>query len=397
MTRQIVVIAPIVARYDAISAAAADNFRLLQANPGWNVTLLTSHNELDLAARIVHGVAGLLEDPTFRRADVLIYHFGIYHPFIDALLVGNGHARQVVVFHNITPHEFVSPSARPIIEMSLRQAHNMRSADEIWADSPVNAAALDHYDINPARILVVPLAVNRPEFGRLRGKLDVPLEFLFVGRIVAAKGVRDLIEAITRARPAFVAPFRITIAGNAAFSDASYIAACKERIAEASLQDCVELIDTPNDETLCMLYTRAHVLCVPSFHEGFCVPVVEGLRAGCIPVGYASGNVPNVANRLGRLVASGDVAGLAEALVDVSRGLIAASRDASATCLPLDCGTVSVDDFDLRAHAHAGTFDFARLAAIKVAHVRRLLAGIEPNPHAAPRTRQRRGGGVLAC
>jgi glycosyltransferase involved in cell wall biosynthesis len=379
MRRQIVVIAPIAARYDAISAAAADNFRLLKAEPGWDVTFLTSHNELGLPARIIHGVARLLEDKAFRSADILIYHFGIYHPLIDALLIGNGHARQIVVFHNITPADFVSVSDRPIIEKSVRQAHNLRHADEIWADSTVNAEALDCYGVESKRVLVVPLAVSRPPFGRLRNKLGGRLEFLFVGRIVPAKGVRDLIEAIILARSTIGKPIRVTIAGNAAFSDASYIDACKTRIATAKLQDCFEIIDTPSDETLCKLYARAHILCVPSLHEGFCVPVIEGLRAGCIPVGYSSGNVPNVANRLGRLVPSRDVKGLSEALVAVSHGLIEASRAVDSACLNLDCGAITVDDFDRKARAHADTFDFAKLAANKIDHIRRLLEGLGPS------------------
>ncbi len=379
MSVRITVIAPIVARYDAISSAAVDNFRLLGAEPGWDVALLTSHNELDIPAKVVSGVAELLDDAAFRNADILLYHFGIYHPFIDALLVGNGHARQIAVFHNITPREFVSPSGWPTIEKSLRQAHNLCGADEIWADSVVNAEAVEQFGVDRARVREMPLAVSRPNFGRLSDKLGGRLEFLFVGRIVAAKGVSDLIEAIIRARCAIAAPFHVSIAGNAAFSDATYIAECKARIIDASLEDTIELIETPTDDILCKLYERAHVLCIPSYHEGFCVPVVEGLRAGCIPVGYAAGNVPNVANRLGRLVKSGDIAGLADALVDVSRGLVAASRNPSSACLPLDRGTVTVQDFDRAARAHAETFDFAKVAADKIDRVRRLLTHVERN------------------
>jgi len=381
MKRHIVVIAPILARYDAISAAAADHYHLLRDRDDWTVTLLTSHNALDLPARVVHGVAGLLADPAFRAADILLTHFGIYHPFVDALLVGNGHARQIVVFHNITPPDLVSASDRPIIETSLRQAHNLRHADEIWADSPTNAAALERFGIDPGRVFVVPLAVGRPPFGRLAEKPAGPLELLCVGRIVPAKGVRDLIEAVILARPAITVALRVVIAGNAGFSDAAYIDACKARIAEAGLQDCVELIETPDDATLEALYARAQLLCVPSFHEGFCVPVIEGLRAGCIPVGYASGNVPNVVNGLGRLVVSGDVAQLSDALVAIADDLLAARRDPSAACLRLDGGRISAAAFDRRARAHAQTFDFARLAAIKIGRVEGLLAGLGPSPY----------------
>src|SRR5664279_5447741 len=76
MKRRIAIVAPIAVRYDAISAAAADNFRLLQAEPGWQVDFLTSHNELHLPARILQGISDLLSDDIFRSADVIIYHFG---------------------------------------------------------------------------------------------------------------------------------------------------------------------------------------------------------------------------------------------------------------------------------------------------------------------------------
>jgi glycosyltransferase involved in cell wall biosynthesis len=380
MKRRIAIVAPIAVRYDAISAAAADNFRLLQAEPGWQVDFLTSHNELHLPARILQGISDLLSDDIFRSADVIIYHFGIYHPFLDALLVGNGHARQVVVFHNITPPEFVSPSERPVIDNSLRQAHNLRYADEIWADSEVNAEALKAIGVIQKRLLVVPLAVSRPDLGRLRDKLGGMVEFLFVGRIVAAKGVRDLIAALARARPAIGGSIRLCVAGNAAFSDPAYIASCKTVIFEYSLQDCVEFIDTPSDETLCELYARAHVLCIPSFHEGFCVPVVEGLRAGCIPIGYAAGNIPVVANKLGRLVVRGDISALGDALTEIATGLMAAARDPDSAMLPLDCGRITVEEFDRRARAHASSYNFDRPASMKISHVSRLLQGLGPNP-----------------
>ena len=76
----------------------------------------------------------------------------------------------------------------------------------------------------------------------------------------------------------------------------------------------MQWLGTVDDATWEQLYRRAHILAIPSYHEGFCKPVIEGLRAGCIPVGYASYNLPEIANGLGRMVPTGDVAALTEAL-----------------------------------------------------------------------------------
>ena len=45
--------------------------------------------------------------------------------------------------------------------------------------------------------------------------------------------------------------------------------------------------------------------------------MIEGLRAGCIPIGYASYNLPYIANKLGRMVPTGNVAALTAALDEV--------------------------------------------------------------------------------
>ena len=59
-----------------------------------------------------------------------------------------------------------------------------------------------------------------------------------------------------------------------------------------------------DDTELGQLYLSADLFVLPSYHEGYCVPVVEALFAGC-PVTYDAGNLPFASGGLGALVPTG--------------------------------------------------------------------------------------------
>ena len=111
------------------------------------------------------------------------------------------------------------------------------------------------------------------------------------------------------------------------------------------------------------LYYASHILAVPSYHEGFCKPVIEGLRSGCVPVGYAGSNIPAITGGLGRLVAEGDSAGLGDALRDVAGAI----RTGGA--IPLDSGRYTAAAFDAAAKQYVQAFEYDGLARETVARV----------------------------
>jgi glycosyltransferase involved in cell wall biosynthesis len=369
--RRIAVVAPILARYDAISTAALDGLRMLSSRPGWEALLLTNWSDpCDGPRQIVRGVADLLKCEAFRSADVLIYHFGAYDPYFDALVVGNGAARQIVRFHNVTPAEFVPASAAAETARARMQIHNLRFADRIWADSPANAAALRDSGIAADAVEVLPLAVTAPPPAAFADKPPLPVEILFVGRIVPSKGVLDLIDAVDAVRRATPTPFRLSIAGNLGFSDPAYVEAVGAAIRRLRLERIVTLLGTVDDDELARRYHRAHVLALPSYHEGFGKTVIEALRAGCVPVTYAAYSLATIAGGLGRIVAPGDVAGFAAALAATIDGVAVALGDGGRRCLPVDRGLLSAREFDAAARQHVAAFTPEALAP-------RLFAALE--------------------
>lgn len=373
------IVAPITVRHDAISESVRRTFQMVSRRGDWDVALLTLKNEFDdLPAGIVRDVTDVLCAPSYMNADVLFYSFGVYNPLFDCMTIGNGKAMQIARFHNITPAELLPPSAAGLIEKSFVQLNNLRACDWIWADSQFNADVLYGCGFDRSKIEVVPLVVENPVLSRMSDKQAERLHLVFVGRAVKSKGLLDCIEAVASFAQRGI-PFKLSVAGNLNFADAEYLARCQALIKKNGLQQSIEMLGTVDDSKLSELYAKAHLLLIPSYHEGFCVPVVEALRAGCVPVGYSAGNLPYVANRLGRLVPPGDTAALSSAIFEVARSIYAGRNARLSARLPLDRGWVGVEEFTAQVEDYVGGFGLERIADMTMARIDSLY----PTRHSA--------------
>jgi glycosyltransferase involved in cell wall biosynthesis len=368
---RIAVVAPNILAGDGTSNAARDTIRAVGGVAGWRVDVFARCSEFPaIAAHPVSEAAALTGHPRFAEADVIIYHFGFYDPLFEAMATGNGHARQIVFFHNVTPVELLPAWQQADGVRSFAQLRHLAKADRLWPFTSTNADVLIDAGMDRRRMSIVPPVVEWPPAGRLAGKPAGPVRLLFVGRMVPSKGVLDLLEAVASIRSRGVAPFRLTLVG--APVDAAYYATVADRA--AALAPEVELLGRVDAGRLQDCYRSAHLLVIPSYHEGFCRPVAEGLRAGCVPVGYASHHLPLVANGLGRLVTPGDVGRLAEALQSMIASIPSALAAPARAALPLDRGATSVRRFDRLAAAHVRRFSFDRLSRQVVAGIRELAS-----------------------
>lgn len=354
---RVLVVCPWFFAGDAVGAAARDTIEALQGLPGLLVEGIGTRNDYpELDVEIAPSLADLLLSPRFRAADLLIYHFAIHHEYFDALWLGNGHGRQVVRFHNVTPRRLMALQHHPVIDRSIAQFAALGQADEIWGDSPFNCHTLQLAGLRPDMMRVLPLAVRRPPLTRFEDKpRDGTVNLLYVGRIMPSKGVLDLVDAIGRLAMDNLPLFHLRLVGNLSFSDPAYVAQVQERIARYGLGERVEFAGTADDATLALNYRRAHLLALASYHEGFCVPVAEALRAGTVPVTYDAGNLPAIANGLSRLVPTGDIAALTRILGEAIADAEAARRAPESAHIRVDRGRMSAAEFSAAAHAYVGT------------------------------------------
>jgi glycosyltransferase involved in cell wall biosynthesis len=378
---QVAVVAPIMVRHDAISLAARDTVRVLAADARFEARHFGAACDYDdIAHRRCHDVSDLLLDPAYLDADAAIFHFGIHHSLFDALWAAGPPVR-IVRFHNVTPAEFVDEDSVPVIERSLRQIDTLRRADEIWADSTVNAEALVARGFDPARVRVIPLVVEDPRSCRFTDKSPDTVEILFVGRFARSKGLHDLIPAIARMGLPRGA-VRVTLAGNTAWSNPAYLALLRDLIDRHDLNATVRFAGTVADAERERLFHAAHIMVMPSYHEGFCRPVIEGMRAGCVPVVYDAYNLPHIAAGFGRVVPAGDVAGLAAVLTELAGAIPGAIARPAEARLPVDRGLLSADDFALLTRRYADGFSLDAIGSeIKQRLI--VLAGDRRHPLAA--------------
>ena len=96
---------------------------------------------------------------------------------------------------------------------------------------------------------------------------------------------------------------------------------------------------------LSRIYERASIVAIPSFHEGLCVPVVEALQAGAIPVVTDTSALPDTLNGFGRLTPPGDATALARGLEDVIADIRAIRRDPRNAKIRVERGAMSLDDY----------------------------------------------------
>lgn len=358
MRPKVALINSIVAQHDAISAAVLDTYRCLTQDRAFDVSLFCYKNDFnEIKSHEINSLDELLLHREYLDADLLLWHFGIYYELFNSTLVGNGRALRVVRFHNVTPKEFTPQDAWETIEQSHDQCHLLRSVDEIWADSDVNAETALKFGVTPERIRTIPLVVEGQCFRSLEIKPQ-PISILFVGRFVKSKGVLELLQAIdTLRRSSLDVPLSVTLVGNVEFSDPAYVAGIHAYIKHRALGDVVQMRGTVDEPTLRDLYHDAHILAIPSYHEGFCKPVVEALQAGAIPIGYASYNLPFITNGFGRLVTPGDVGSLSAALRDVVKALPSAMQSPSLALLPLDMGMTSIVAFTDQVHRYVQRFN----------------------------------------
>lgn len=175
-----------------------------------------------------------------------------------------------------------------------------------------------HYHIDVGKVRVIPNGVDTERFrpmavdvAKLQWGFGAGPCVLFVGSLIARKGLMFLVEAAKRVVAKWV-DVQFLVAGEGPLRGS-----LEEAIKRAGMAANFVFLGSVRDELLSLLYNCADVFVLPSVQEGQGIVLLEAQATGKPVVAFDIGGVGEVVCRgeTGLLVDRGDVDGLAEALL----------------------------------------------------------------------------------
>ena len=293
---------------DAISNQAAA-LHHLALGLGWQARLFVAQPSTRSDVR-----AQLYQTYRPQHGDVNLLHFGIGSE-LDAFLCAQS-KHLVLYHHNITPSEFLA-AYNPAF---ARQAQLGRErlpilagrAQFTLADSAFNADELKAAGYAGEVEILPPVLGNQSKIvQRVQNPLsDSEACWLFVGRLVPNKGQAELIRAFAHYEHHINATSRLILVGSNRTTPGydKYLQALAQTLGVANKVQ----MGPATESELAAHYATAQVFVCLSQHEGFCVPLIEAMKAGLPIVALARTAVIDTLGNAGVLLASAHPALVAE-------------------------------------------------------------------------------------
>jgi glycosyltransferase involved in cell wall biosynthesis len=229
------------------------------------------------------------------------------------------HTRLVVTIHDaafaerpdLIPSEHRSPLRLAVYRLLLRLA--ARAADLICADTAAAASSIQRtLPASRGKTRVLSPGVDVDLLARTSTTADMAHRdsILFVGTITARKGVRELIQAFHHSRPHRDHLSLVLVGSHAS----AYGRAMHALVRSLDLTSSVQFTGPISDDALLAWYRRARAVVLPSFLEGFGLPVVEAMAAGVPCVASDIPSIREVTAGAALLIPPGDAPALRDAL-----------------------------------------------------------------------------------
>lgn len=246
----------------------------------------------------------------FQRYKDCVVNFdsGIFHSSYYRL-PSNRKLKVVTTVHDFTYEKFVKGPARWVHSWQKNRA--IRHSDIVICVSQNTAKDLMHYcPIDPARIRVIYNGVSDNYFP-LTEHSSISNKVLFVGARGGYKNFNLAVEAV-----ADIPELQLHIVGGGALTKT------EGKQLEALLPGRYHWLGRLSDDELNIAYNSAYALLYPSSYEGFGIPILEAMRAGCPVIAVNVSSIPEVAGEAALLVEYPSIELFSEAL-----RLIPAQRD----------------------------------------------------------------------
>ena len=231
------------------------------------------------------------------------------------LLIPASRAAQVVTVHDLDflrhPEQMTAEIRRDY--PALARAHAARADGVIVSSQYAAVEVTRELRIDPARVHVCP--PGRPSWAeavlRRRNEAGPPgKHILFMGTLSLRKNVGTLLEAYARLRANIPDAPPLILAGHRTPASARWEA----RTEQPPLRGHVTITGYVDSARKIELYANASMLVLPSYEEGFGLPVLEAMACGVPVIVSSRGSLPEVAGAAATPIDPDDVDGFAEAM-----------------------------------------------------------------------------------
>ncbi len=160
-------------------------------------------------------------------------------------------------------------------------------------------------------------SVVAPPAGRAEGRAvdesavstratEEPFRILYLGNIVARKGLLTLLSALG-SPDIETTDWQLTVVGGE--PEPAYAEQVRKRAAKREIDERVDFVGEVSDAELTAQLEASHVLCVPSRYEGFGMVYLEAMEYGVVPIATTNGGASEfiLDGENGALVNPGDV------------------------------------------------------------------------------------------
>jgi glycosyltransferase involved in cell wall biosynthesis len=215
------------------------------------------------------------------------------------------------------PEQFTKPI---LTKLRFWTALSVRRATHILAISKsTRDDIIKYYQAGSAKITVTPLGYDQSRFNQ--GVKQSAIEgvvkkyglkkpyLLFLGTLKPNKNIEGLLEAL-RILVAKKPDYQLVIVGRKGWMFDSIF----EKVKNLELIDKVIFTDFVKDEEIPALMSGAEIFVLPSFWEGFGIPVIEAMACGTPVVASRAGSLPEVVGKAGILVDPGKPEKIAEGI-----------------------------------------------------------------------------------
>ncbi|OBY76953.1 hypothetical protein BBG47_24270 [Paenibacillus sp. KS1] len=215
--------------------------------------------------------------------------------------------KQVVSIHDLAFMKYPQTTSKKIYNHHMKWVpYCAQNADHIITISEATKIDITQIlSIHPDKITVTPLAAEKQfapmtesAYQHIYNKYQLPEEYiLFVGTIEARKNLLTLVKAYHYLINHYEINYKLVVVGARGWKTSSLF----QYVQEHQLQEHIIFTGYIDDVDLPAIYNGAKLLTMPSWYEGFGLPLIEAMRCGIPVIGSNTSSIPEVIGEQGLL------------------------------------------------------------------------------------------------